>query len=300
MFRLVARGVHVRTRELHAADRTCVARDLHLAVGSSGGHRGFDVQLPMLAAGCSSSIAVAKASDLPSAVPAIVSFGHAPRTRNRPVKLPWVSGTQSSSEATARSTVASMASPAAPFTATRLLPELTRRSPCSFDGAANSISPSPAIGRPRSSPESAAICSVAARPCFREYAARSEHRGRCGPATPRASAPGLKSLGLRVQTPGHGGLNSRPAQRQLSGALPQIELFDIRAALVGAVASPARCVSSPGGPTSSLASRRIGAPACRRCPARPRWRARGRRASRERPRPASAPSARRAPCRPPA
>ena len=68
--------------------------------------------LPIRAAGSSpSAVAVANASDLPSAAPSMVSFGHSPRTRNRPVRLPCVSGTQSLSDAIASSTVALMASP---------------------------------------------------------------------------------------------------------------------------------------------------------------------------------------------
>ena len=80
-----------------------------------------------------------------------------------------------------------------PFTVMRLLPEDTRKSPTSFDGAANSTSPSPAIGRPRNLPESVAICSDPRGPASAStprVCASMFNR----PGHPASRAPGLKSL----------------------------------------------------------------------------------------------------------
>ena len=140
----------------------------HLAEGSSGESTvAATCTLPILAAALRHRRAVANASDLPSAAPSMVNRGHSPRTRNRPVKLPCVSGTQSLSDAMARSTVALMACARRAVHRHPALARAHAQVPCSCEGAANSSCPRPRVGLPRSSPDSAAMCTLPRGPCPR-------------------------------------------------------------------------------------------------------------------------------------
>ena len=142
----------------------------------------------------------------------------------------------------------------------------------------------PVVPRPRAAGRAARRtvprCARAARPCSSSEPRVAEIE--VDAARPlREKRARIEVVGLRVEIPGHARIELHVAAHvQPAGALRDRQRFDVR--------RPCPCRSSPARsardrPAARNRSCRVprNAPACRRCPARPRWPAHGRRVSRE-------------------